>query len=355
MTEQWNQLPVWVDRLIWSIAVVLILWLFSQLILRTVVRRLGLWASRTAWKWDDLVVDAFQRTIPVLSLFLGFYIVIGWWHLSDGTTQLLNRIIYVLACLSVTLICAGMVGKLMRLYGGQFQHALPATSLTEILGKIIIVAVGSMMVLHGLGISVTPLLTAMGVGGLAVALALQDTLSNLFAGLYLTMAGNVRVGDYIKIESGHEGYVTDIGWRETKIRMLPNNEILVPNKKLSEATITNYYLPDRELAVTVEIGVDYDSDLEKVERVTSEVGRQVMQTVSGGVPSFEPFIRYHTFGNSSVNFTVILRAKEFVDQYLVKHEFVKRLHQRYQREGIVIPFPIQTVFTRSPGSPPNLS
>jgi small-conductance mechanosensitive channel len=65
-----------------------------------------------------------------------------------------------------------------------------------------------------------------------------------------------------------------------------------------------------------------------------------MKEVKGGVPEFKPFIRYHTFGNSSINFTVILRAKEFVDQYLVKHEFIKRLHKRYNKEGIVIPFPI---------------
>ncbi|CAD7782745.1 MAG: Small-conductance mechanosensitive channel [Candidatus Methanoperedenaceae archaeon GB50] len=181
---------------------------------------------------------------------------------------------------------------------------------------------------------------------MAVALALQDTLANLFAGLHIVATKKVRPGDYIKIETGEEGYVTDITWRDTTIRQLPNNIVIIPNSKLASAIVTNYYFPERELAVLVQVGVSYDSDLEKVEKVTIEVAKEVMQEVSGGVPEFNPFIRYHTFDDFSINFTVILRAKEFVDQYLVKHEFVKRLKKRYDQEGIEIPFPIRTVFLK---------
>jgi small-conductance mechanosensitive channel len=148
----------------------------------------------------------------------------------------------------------------------------------------------------------------------------------------------------VKIESGEEGYVTDITWRYTTIRSLPNNRIIVPNAKLSSAIVTNHDLPEREMAVLVQVGVSYGSDLEQVERVTVEVARKVMEEVEGGIPEFAPFIRYHTFGDFSINFTVILRAKEFVDQYLIKHEFVKRLHKRYREMGIEIPFPIRTVY-----------
>ena len=97
------------------------------------------------------------------------------------------------------------------------------------------------------------------------------------------------------------------------------------------------------MAVLINVGVHYNSDLKKVEKVTCEVAKEVMKEVLGGVPGFDPFIRYHTFGDFSINFTVILRAKEFVDQYLVKHEFVKRLHERYAKEGINIPYPIRAI------------
>ena len=105
------------------------------------------------------------------------------------------------------------------------------------------------------------------------------------------------------------------------------------------------------MAVLVDVGVSYGSDLEEVERATVEVAREVMDEVQGGVPGFAPFIRYHTFGDFSITFTVILRAKEFVDQYLIKHEFVKRLHRRYRDEGIEIPFPIRTVYVRQDWKP----
>ena len=181
------------------------------------------------------------------------------------------------------------------------------------------------------------------------SLALQDTLSNLFSGLQITMSRQINPGDYVRLDTGEEGYVTDITWRNTTIRALPNNMVVVPNAKLAGAIVTNYYLPQQEMAVLVQVGVAYESDLKKVETVTIETGREVMQEVPGGVPEFEPFIRYHTFADFSINFTVILRAREYVDQYLIKHEFVKRLHQRYNREGITIPFPIRTVHL--PGSP----
>lgn len=131
--------------------------------------------------------------------------------------------------------------------------------------------------------------------------------------------------------------------------MLPNNLLIIPNAKLVSSQITNFYLPETEMAVLVQVGVSYQSDLEKVERVTIEVAKQVLQEVEGGVKEFDPFIRYHTFSDFSINFTVILRVKEYVSKYLITHEFIKRLHRRYQQEGIEIPFPIRTVYLKNEG------
>ncbi len=211
------------------------------------------------------------------------------------------------------------------------------------LTRLLVFLIGTLIILQSLNISITPILTALGVGGLAVALALQDTLSNLFSGLQVIASKQVRRGDYVKLESGEEGYVTDITWRNTAIRALPNNMVIVPNSKLASTLVTNYYQPEKEMSVLVQVGVSYQSDLKKVEQVTIDVVKEVLREVKGGVPEFEPFIRYHTFADSSINFTVILRAREFTDQFLVEHEFIKRLHARYQHEGIEIPFPIRTI------------
>ena len=136
----------------------------------------------------------------------------------------------------------------------------------------------------------------------------------------------------------------DITWRNTLVRQLPNNMHIIPNAKLSSSKVINYYQPERELSVRVDVGVDFNSDLDHVEQVTIDVATDVMKTVSGGVPDFDPFIRYNQFGEFRIGFTVILRAKEFVDQYPLKHEFIKRLHKRYREEGINIPFPIRTIY-----------
>jgi len=125
--------------------------------------------------------------------------------------------------------------------------------------------------------------------------------------------------------------------------MLPNNVVVIPNKVLVNSKVVNYYYPQKELAVLVQVGVHYNSDLEHVERVTIEVGKETLKEVSGGIEDFDPFIRYHTFSDFSINFSVILRAKEFVDNYLIKHEFIKRLHKRYAQEGITIPYPIRAI------------
>jgi small-conductance mechanosensitive channel len=315
----------------------------GQVIAQVVGRRLAAFARRTGGKWDDVAIGELSRRVPLWSLLVGAYIAAGFWTLPIRVALTLNQALFIVLVLSLTWMVASMVARLTAAYGSTFEQALPVTSLTQNVARILIVILGVLIILNGLGLSITPVLTALGVGGLAVALALQDTLSNLFAGFYVILARQIRVGDFVQLESGETGYIEDIGWRATLVRQLSNNIVLVPNAKLAQSVITNYYLPGKDMAVLVEVGVDYASDLRHVERVTCDVGRDVMRDTTGAVGAFEPFIRYHTFGESSVNFTVILRGQEFTDQYLIKHEFVKRLHERYQREGITIPFPTRTI------------
>ncbi|MGC8764449.1 MAG: mechanosensitive ion channel family protein [Brevinematia bacterium] len=232
-------------------------------------------------------------------------------------------------------------------YQQKIKDVLPKATLFTTLTRFFVFLIGGIIILQSLGISISPILAGLGVGGLAVALALQDTLSNLFSGLQIILSRQIKTGDYIKLDSGEEGYVIDINWRNTTIREIKNNQIIIPNSKLSQAIIKNYNLPEKEIVVLVEVGVSYRSDLDKVEKVTIEVAKEVMKELDCGLSSFEPFIRYDTFSDSSINFNVILRAREFADQFLIKHEFIKRLHKRYIKEGIEIPFPIRTVYLKN--------
>jgi len=297
-------------------------------------------SRKTRFRADDIIVKHLGRPWLFWFFLAGLYFAFSYLKLPAVAGGFLTKIIIISAIASATLFLMSLLPDLIAAYGEKIETTLPVTGLTQNITKIVILVIGFLIGLNSLGISITPLLTTLGIGGLAVALALQDTLANLFSGFHIIMAKQIKIGDYIELESGQKGYIEDITWRFTKIRMLPNNIILIPNSKLAQTIITNYYLPQKDLAVLVDVGVHYESDLEKVEKVTIEVGEEVMKEVEGGVPEFKPFIRFHTFADFSINFTVILRAKKFVDRYLIKHEFVKRLQRRYKQEGIVIPYPI---------------
>ena len=228
------------------------------------------------------------------------------------------------------------------LRAGASDGALPSVSLIANVAAGIYV-LGALVVLERLGISVTPIITALGVGGLAVALALQDTLSNLFAGIRILAAGKLRPGDFVRLESGQEGHVQDITWAQTTILQQPNNLVIEPNVKLATAITVNYDLPSPDQAFTVPVSVARGSDLARVERVALEVAREVQREVEGAVSDFEPLIRFQGYGPSSVDFLAILRSARYDARFLLIHEFVRRIDARFAAEGIEIPFPVRTV------------
>ena len=209
--------------------------------------------------------------------------------------------------------------------------------------RVVILGLMILILLENFGISVTPILASLGIGSLAVALALQPTLENFFSGIQIIVDKPVQINQYIKLETGEEGVVDRIGWRSTWIIMPNNNTVILPNKMLVNTRVTNYCYPNTEIAVTVAGGVHYASDLDKVERVTLDVARQTLKAVSGAVAHYEPVFRFGELASSSINFTIVLRAKDLASSAVLRHEFIKRLQQRYALDGIVMPFPTMTV------------
>jgi small-conductance mechanosensitive channel len=283
----------------------------------------------------------------IWSLMLGIYFATETLDLPDRSTRLIEHTLLILTILSLTLMASRLAGNLIRHYGSRLPGAMPVTTLTQNLAQLFIILVGVLILLRHFGVSITPILTAFGVGGLAVALALQDTLSNLFAGFYVSVAGQVRLGDYIKLNTGEEGYVTDISWRSTTIRALSNNMIIIPNAKLAQAIVTNYNLPERRMALTIPVSVSHDSDPDHVERVLLEEVQRAVGTVAGLLAEPAPDVRFIPgFGDSALNFSLGCHVAEFVDQYLVQHELRKRIWKRFRAERIEMPYPTRTVYLR---------
>lgn len=299
----------------------------------------------------QVILDGISKVVLAWSTLAGVYGAVVALPLDQGWEEIASNFILAAVIMSGAVAAARVTSGFVSYYASRHQRLPGATSIFANIARFVVLAVGALVTLQTLGVSVGPILTALGVGGLAVALALQDTLANLFAGLHVIGSRKVLPGDYVLLDSGEEGYIEDINWRNTSMRNLRNNVIVVPNAKLANAILTNYYQPASEMSLIIPVGVAYDSDLDRVERVTIDVGRQVMKEVTGGVPEFDPFIRFHTFNDFSIDFSVILRVKEHTDQYLVKHEFVKRLQRRYGEVGIEIPFPIRRVISENARKP----
>lgn len=316
---------------------------------KTVLRWLRKRASQNTWYTDDIIFDSLRYVVTVwfglAGIALAFYS--GVLYFFDPTTQagreanatlwqVVTSGLTIVLVASIALLLTRIANGFIRLYTSQVQ-GLPSSSLLSNVAGIVIFALAGLIALQSIGVAVAPILTALGVGGLAVALALQETLANFFAGIVIIVSRQLRPNDYVRLESGDEGYVTDITWRNTTIRSLTNNTIIVPNSTMSSSIITNYYQPGKQLSIVLPARVGYGTDLERVEEVTLEVGREVLQEVPGCVAESEPLVRYNNFGEISVDFSVILTIREFVDQFAVQHEFMKRLHRRYAEEGIEIP------------------
>ncbi len=310
---------------------------------KIIVVRLQAFMEKTRWQGEKTILNAFNKHIVLWFVLAGIGAAVENLPIKPANVETVDKVLTFVFVLSLTIVVSNILIGTIEHSVKSSTAAFPSTSIFINLTRVVVFLIGGLIVLDALHISITPLLTALGVGGLAVGLALQGTLSNFFAGIQVIASRQIKQGDYIKLSTGEEGYVMDITWRNATIRAAMSNYVfIVPNANLASTTLTNYNVPQKELALLVQVGgVDYNNDLAKVERVTIEVARDVMKTVQGGIPEFEPVIRFGAFGESQagiakINFTVILRGKEYSAQYLIKHEFIKRLFKRYKEEGITI-------------------
>jgi len=327
---------------------------FARAVVMPLLRRV---TSRTSTDVDDIVLKALNRPVVFAILLAGFYFALlqldFWtekqasWVREGAAIAAILLVVYTI--LRVFNAVATWLTETAAARSPRAREVRAQSLVGRKVVNIVVLVLGVLMILSQLDVEIGPILAGLGLGGLAVALALQDTLSNLFAGIYMMVDKPVAVGDFVKLESGEEGFVEEIGWRNTKVRMWANNIVIIPNSKLSQSVLTNYYLPQQELSVYINCGVAYDSDLEHVERVCVEVGKEVMARIPGCQTDWTPVVRFKEFADFSINFLVVLRVKDFAAQYLLGHEFMKALHRRFDEEGIEIPFPIRTVIMRSPG------
>ena len=302
-------------------------------------------AEQRKHEFYALILSALGTPLVLILLYIGLNLFIDIVpSVSAKWEKYLNISLFMLFVLAGYLLLDGLTMRVIRRYSKTVDVIASSAGVPKTLYRIILLGFAGLIILDHLKITITPFLASLGIGGLVMGLALQDTLSNFFSGIYLSFDKPIRIRDYIRLDSGDEGYVTKVGWHSTRIQTLSNNTIIVSNAKLASSRITNFCLPDKEVPFGVNLVVTYGSDLKKVESVTVSVAREVLKDTDGAVREFEPSIGYSIFGDSGIHFSVNLRAKEYADQYLIIHEFIKRLSRRYETEGIEIASPVRNVY-----------
>ncbi len=300
------------------------------------------WALSREYTWLSAILNAMIWLLLFWTVLLGIVPsglqlikAISGWQPPPGFIQMLLWV-------SVTIFIVRLVNGLLRILTATTPSA-SVSLLNNLLAGVGLLVVMVVILGYMFDLSFVVLLLTI-VGGItSLTVVFQEPLNNLVSGVSLTLSERLTPGDWVRLPSGIEGYVRDIQWDVTMIQQFANNVIVVPNKVMTEAEIINYALPEPELAFSVAVGVHYKSDLAHVERVTLEEAHKIMAEINGQTPTDPPFVRYNAFADSSINFNVFLRAGRYFDQFRLKHEFIKRLHRRFNEEGIVIPFPIRTL------------
>lgn len=347
-----DHFPPWLQAsivLIGLAAVAVLLGILFERLVVSAVRRL---AKSTKTELDDLVVQAVHPAVALLVVILVFQAGLQWagTALPPAILATWSRLAVAFGVLVASVMGARLIGGLLRHWSKRHARWRPIARLGTRIGNVTVYVVAALVILGTYGISITPLITSLGIAGLAVALALQDTLSNFFAGVWMQSGQSLQPGHYVKLEGENlEGYIEEMGWRTTKIRQLANNITIVPNAKLAQTIVTDYHLPIPRMSLLVPIAVGYECDPRHIERVLVEEAKKAAGEVEGLLPEPEPFVRFIPgFGDCALQFTLICQVREYVDQYLAQHELRMRILDRFRREGIRIPYPIRETYMVPP-------
>jgi small-conductance mechanosensitive channel len=315
-------------------------------------------AARSENKYDDILVDALRRSILYIVLLTGLNIALREMPRAKIIMPYARPFLTASFILLLSYILTKVLKMLVRIRAENDQNRVVAVSLTRRSIEIVVYTIACVMVLRTFGVDIAPIITALGVGGLAVALALQDTLSNLFAGVYITLANQIRVGDYIRISDGNfEGYVRDIGWRNATIEMQEMNSVLIPNNKLSQAIVTNFHLPDEVQYLLLTFGVHHNTDPQMLEdvllkmvhekghatRAEAAASEQEQGKIRGLLHTPEPIVRFREFGEFTLNFRFFIAISHFDLQFEARSNVMKQVYYTFKQHGIVIPMPIRAL------------
>ena len=328
-------------------------WLLKSLLFKAVDKLAGTGPADL----DDTLIGALRWPARYWVVLVALVIAVADLDERDVPARIahgLSQVIFVLLVISVALAVARVSIVLLQHSMRRSSTGIQITTLTKTLIRVFWGVPAALIILRDVfNFEITPWLATLGVGGIAISLALKDTLANVFSGFYVSLSGQLKKGDYIRLDVGVEGYVADIQWRVTTLKTLSGNMVLIPNSKLSEAVVTNFSEPAKPLSVTINYGVDYSTDLDLLDRVVLEEVKAAVGQIPGLLAEPAPSNRLNPgFGDSALNFSLNVGVSELEAQFAVTDLLRRRLLKRFRVEGIQLPFPTRTIqIVREPGAP----
>ncbi len=343
--------PAWLTVPVFVVGLVALAWLFERVVL-TVLRRMS---ARTETKVDDALAEGLPTILRPIVAVVALHVVIQQLLRdekgalsTDG--RLADKALTVVAIVVIAVALVSVASRVIDAWVGADVARNPVGPPVKLGLKIVMLPVALLAVLQAIDYPVNSLLTALGIGSLAVGLALQDTLKNMFAGVQIVLDRPIRAGDYVEVDKTAVGTVTEIGLRTTKLRSLENNIIVIPNATIAGAMVVNYDVQDRTFVQKFNVGVAYGVDTRRVQRVLEEAAAAAQKDLSGFATE-PPHVTVRELGESSVNFTVEMRLRQYAGRGALVSEMYHRLYERLCAERIEIPFPTRTVYLRGESLP----
>jgi small-conductance mechanosensitive channel len=327
-----DRVPDWGASVLYVVA-----WVLAGVLVRNILRRwLGRIATHQKTELAEVIAGSVPRPAGMAVVLVG--LATGLRLLTVPETKLLE--IHRLLAFALASLGVGLMMRVGLRSIEAFGRSNPALKSSAGIGRVAVwiacLAIEAVLASDMLGLSLAPALTAFGVGSLAVALALQDTLSNFFSGVYVILDKPIRPGDFVRVDPGYEGYVSSIGWRSTQLRTLANNVVIIPNGMLAKAVITNYTLPTPHIASSVRVDVAADADLVRTEAALAEVAKSAAD-VPGVAADPRPSVSLSPgFVDGGVAFTISYHVVSFGDQGQAQHVLRMRIAVALKNAGIAL-------------------
>ena len=332
---------VWL-RFLTILIVTVIAAILLKIILKTVLKPL---TKKTKTKIDDIIIRAISSIVFYVVLLLGIKIGLQQFELQ---TTVFQNLVDTLLILIASIFLFKIIGHFAHLWMQEWKFKTKTTADERLIPfvqkilKAVVIILAVIFIFSAWNVNISPLLATAGIAGLAIGLAVKDSLSNILGGLQLVLDRTFKVGDKVQLESGEMGVILDIGLRSTKMKTYDNEVIYIPNGYLANAKIKNFTHPDVSIRVNVEFGVVYGSNTEKVRQVVLDALKKI-ETV---IEEPEPVVQFLKMSDFSLDFVARAWVKEYTEAYETKIRMTDEIYNALNAAGIGIPFPTRTVYTK---------